>query len=37
MKGDHPLSRGVFVGPTFLNIEGPLEGSAYRIGKAQDQ
>jgi hypothetical protein len=37
MKGDHPLSRGVFVGPTFLNIEGPLKGSAYRVGKAQDQ
>lgn len=31
--GDHPLSRGVFVGPTFLNVEGPLIGSAYRIGE----
>lgn len=31
MKGDHPLSRGAFVGPTFLNVEGPLEGSAYPI------
>jgi hypothetical protein len=31
MKGDHPLSRGVFVGPTFLNVEGPLKGSAYRL------
>ena len=30
--GDHPLARGVFVGPTFLTIEGPLAGSAYRIG-----
>lgn len=35
MKGDHPLSRGVFVGPTFLNVEGPLKGSAYRIGVEQ--
>lgn len=35
MKGDHPLSRGAFVGPTFLNVEGPLKGSAYRIGKDQ--
>jgi hypothetical protein len=35
MKGDHPLSRGVFVGPTFLNVEGPLTGSAYRLGTAQ--
>jgi hypothetical protein len=32
-KGDHPLSRGVHVGPTFLVIEGPLEGSAYRLGE----
>jgi len=31
-SGGHPLSRGVFVGPTFLTIEGPLEGSAYRVG-----
>ena len=30
-QGDHPLSRGVFVGPTFLNIEGPIKGSAYRL------
>jgi hypothetical protein len=28
--GDHPLARGV-VGTTFLNIEGPIEGSAYRL------
>ena len=33
MKGNHPLSRGAFVGPTFLNVEGPLTGSAYRIGQ----
>jgi hypothetical protein len=33
MKGDHLLSRGKFVGPTFLNVEGPLKGSAYRIGE----
>ena len=32
-QGNHPLSRGVFVGPTFLNIEGPITGSAYRIGE----
>lgn len=31
MNGDHPVSRGVFVGPTFLNVEGPLNGSAYRL------
>ncbi len=37
MSGDHPLSRGVFVGPTFLNVEGPLKGSAYRVGKEQDE
>jgi hypothetical protein len=37
MKGAHPLSRGVFVGPTFLNVEGPLKGSAYRVGEEQDQ
>jgi len=35
MKGTHPLSRGVIAGPTFLNVEGPLEGSAYRIGEEQ--
>jgi len=37
MKGDHPLSRGVFVGPTLQNIEGPLKGSAYRIEEEQGQ
>jgi len=36
-KGDHPISRGVIVGPTFLVTEGPLKGSAYRIGKKQDR
>lgn len=35
VQGDHPLSRGAFVGPTFLNVEGPLEGSAYDIGEEQ--
>jgi hypothetical protein len=30
-SGDHPVTRGVFLGPTFLNVEGPLKGSAYRI------
>lgn len=34
-QGDHPLSRGAFLGLTFLNVEGPLKGSAYRIGEAQ--
>ncbi len=28
MKGDHPLSRGVLSGPTFLNVERPLETAA---------
>jgi hypothetical protein len=36
-QGDHPLSRGVFVGPTFLNIEGPINGSAYRLGEENDR
>lgn len=35
VKGDHPLSRGAFVGPTFLNVEGPLKGSAYNIREEQ--
>ena len=35
--GDHPLSRGVFVGPTSLNIEGPISGSAYRLGEEKDR
>jgi hypothetical protein len=30
-QGNHPLSRGVFVGPTLLNSEGPITGSAYRL------
>jgi hypothetical protein len=31
-KGDHPLSRGVFVGPTyFTTYDAPLKGSAYRL------
>lgn len=30
-QGDHPLSRGVFVGPTFQVREGPFRGSAYRL------
>jgi hypothetical protein len=31
-KGTHPLSRGVFVGPTYLTTyEAPLKGSAYRL------
>ena len=36
-KGDHPLSRGVFWGPTFLTIEGPIKGSAYRLGEEKDR
>lgn len=36
-EGDHPLSRGVFVGPTFLNVEGPIVGSAYRLGEETDK
>ena len=32
---DHPLARGVFVGPTFLNVEGPITGSAYRLGEGK--
>jgi hypothetical protein len=36
-QGDHPLSRGAFLDLTFLNVEGPLKGSAYRIGEAQDK
>jgi hypothetical protein len=35
--GNHPISRGVFVGPTFQNIEGPLNGSAYRIAEEKKQ
>jgi hypothetical protein len=31
-KGDHPLSHGVFVGPTYMTTyEAPLKGSAYRL------
>lgn len=34
-KGDHPLSRGVFVGPTYMTTyEAPLKGSAYRLQDA---
>lgn len=30
--GNHPLSRGVFVGPTYLTTyEAPLKGSVYRL------
>jgi hypothetical protein len=35
-KGDHPLSRGVFVGPTYLTTyRDPLKGSAYRLVEAR--
>jgi hypothetical protein len=31
-EGNHPLSRGVFVGPTyFTTYEAPLKGGAYRL------
>lgn len=31
-KGDHPLARGVFVGPTYLTTyDAPLKGSAYLL------
>lgn len=31
-KGDHPLARGVFVGPTYMTTyDAPLKGSAYRL------
>ncbi|MGE0554454.1 MAG: hypothetical protein AB7R55_13580 [Gemmatimonadales bacterium] len=33
-QGEHPLARGVFVGPTFVTREGPLAGSAYRVVEA---
>jgi len=35
-KGDHPISRGVFVGPTYLtSYPVPLKGSAYRLRDAE--
>lgn len=37
-KGDHPLSRGVFVGPTYLTTyDAPLKGSAYRLREERKQ
>jgi hypothetical protein len=37
-KGNHPLSRGVFVGPTYLTTyPAPLRGSAYRLGEKKDR
>ena len=36
-KGDHPLSRGVLLGPTFLVVEGPFKGSAYRLQDEKKQ
>lgn len=31
-ESDHPLARGVFVGPTyFTTYDAPLKGSAYRL------
>jgi hypothetical protein len=33
-KGEHPLARGVFVGPTYFTTYGvPLKGRAYRLRK----
>lgn len=35
--GDHPLARGVFVGPTYLTVyESPLQGSAYALRAARE-
>lgn len=37
-KGNHPLARGVFVGPTYLTTyEAPLKGSAYRLREEKKQ
>lgn len=37
-KGDHPLARGVFVGPTYLTTyDAPLKGSAYRLREEKKQ
>jgi hypothetical protein len=37
-KGDHPLSRGVFVGPTYMTTyEAPLKGSAYLLRETDKQ
>jgi hypothetical protein len=37
-SGNHPLSRGVFVGPTYLTTyEAPLKGSAYRLKETGKQ
>jgi len=37
-KGNHPLSRGVFVGPTYLTTyDAPLKGSAYRLREGKKQ
>jgi hypothetical protein len=35
---DHSLSRGVFVGPTYLTTyDAPLKGSAYRFREEKKQ
>jgi hypothetical protein len=37
-KGDHPLARGVFVGPTYLTTyDAPLKGSAYLLREKKKQ
>lgn len=37
-SGDHPLSRAVFIGPTYLTTyEAPLRGSAYLLREAGKQ
>ena len=37
-KGEHPLARGVFVGPTYLTTyDAPLKGSAYRLREEKKQ
>jgi hypothetical protein len=36
-EGSHPLSRGVFVGPTyFTTYAAPLRGSAYRLRETKE-
>ncbi len=37
-NGNHPLSNGVFVGPTYLTTyKAPLRGSAYRLQETKQQ
>jgi hypothetical protein len=37
-EGDHPLSRGVFVGPTYMTTyDVPLVGSAFSLGEKRER